>query len=335
MACPHVPLRFPGSGAPPPAIDSTHPTPEGITTYLQLFGDEQDGTGGWYARTVGDVRVVALAAATIWRPRRSTVVPMRYGERTEDLADPSRWGWGQHILGSGIAVGSPQYEWLLDEIAGAPFRSATVRLVVLHNPIRHLANRLLPQRSDGSQDDEALPFTDPVPEVQRDHHGRVVEVRYRYPRQDRLLHDLEPLLGSAGVELILNGHCHLWSRFRSPHGPHLLETSNIAHQRAPRERWSRPVWGEPAPRTDAEYCDDQGLPAIPPSESTLTTATGQRVPYLVHGGLAVFSVLDTAADAVLSYAVDPTEPAPRARCFDWFPLKPRSGDLANRPRPRP
>lgn len=126
------------------------------------------------------------------------------------------------------------------------------------------------------------PFTDPV---------RGPDGRFAYPAgDDQLLRDVEPLLAAAGVELVLTGHNHVWNRFVSDAGVHWLETSNVGNTNG------------------LVYDQDPGglEPAAPVLSSDEVTA---------------FSVLDSGAGVVRSYAYDTRTPDRPAALFDEFPLR--------------
>ena len=66
-----------------------------------------------------------------------------------------------------------------------------------------------------SGDNVIAPFTDPVEVQEKDSKGNVVGIRYEYPQsKNQLLHDVQPLLEKAGVQLVYTGHSHLWNRFK-------------------------------------------------------------------------------------------------------------------------
>lgn len=190
-------------------------------TYEEIFSLPDTSPGGetYYATTIGDVRLVSLFATRIWRAK--TIEPderrSAYVERSEDLDDPGRQGWGQHIF-EPIGRGSEQYEWLERELRSGEFTTARYRVVMLHHPIHSLGDNASPA------------FTDPVRVEQRDDSRQLTGVRYEYPAGgDHLLRDVEPLLAEAGVDLVLNGHSHLWNSFRASGGVVHLETSNVGN----------------------------------------------------------------------------------------------------------
>jgi hypothetical protein len=174
-------------------------------------------------------------------------------------------------------------------------------------------------------------FADPVPLIDHDPaSGAVTRVRYGYPAgADHLLHDVEPLLNRHRVQLVLNGHAHLWSRIRNAAGVHFLETSNVGNTFG-----AYPVGG-PARRTlpgpgdgwhegYAEQGDAGGLRPVTPSVAPQPGPDGAPLPYLASDTTTAFSLLDPHAGAVRPYRFDTADPgdveAARVVLFDEFTL---------------
>jgi hypothetical protein len=236
----------------------------GYTTLTDLFDDPAPDAWDtaaydalfaqprWWSRPVGDVFVVGLFAARAWLS----------AEDTYTVAD------GQFVF-EPVGAGSRQYRWLERELWSPAARRARYRVVMFHHAPHGLGSHVVP------------PFTDPV---------RAGD-RWTYPqRADQLLRDVEPLLAAAGVELVLTGHNHVWSRFVSAAGVHWLETSNVGN-----------TYGAGLDQ------DPGGLaPAAPPLASDEVTA---------------FSVLDSGAGVVRSYSHDTREPGRPAVLFDEFALR--------------
>jgi hypothetical protein len=278
------------------------------TTYQEIFGVPR-----WYATTIGPVRLIVLFATRVWRPSSwDGSVCGTFAEATADLADPARWGHGQHIFAS-LARGSEQYEWLAAELAGEPSRSARFRVVMLHHPVHGIGWTAAP------------PFTDPVPAVERDAEGAVTAVRYEYPLAgDQLLHDVEPLLSRHRVHLVLSGHAHVWNRFRNRAGVHFLETSNVGNTFGAflpgGEAREMPGPGDGFRETYAAVGDAGGLAPIVPTVDPAYGPDGAPLPYHARNDVTAFSLLDTTAGVVRSYRFDPADPAAGSRLFDEFPL---------------
>lgn len=291
------------------------------TSYEEMFTLPDDGPGGetYYATTIGDIRLVSLYSTRIWRGTAANADPAartaqsRYQESAASLGDPLAQGYGEHVFES-LEVGSEQHTWLQEELAGDAYRDARFRVVILHEGPQGLGDNVMPQ------------FTDPVRVEERDADGALIGVRYEYPAEENmLLEDLSPLLEGAGTDLVLNGHSHLWNRFRSEQGVNYLETSNTGNSYGayhPLSGRTRPLPG--APWNDADYLaqgNPGGLEPIVPSERPfLDEATGQPEPFVQSNDLAVFAVLDTGASEVVSYAFDVRTPDAAPVVIDRFAL---------------
>ncbi|WP_205855999.1 metallophosphoesterase family protein, partial [Phytoactinopolyspora endophytica] len=272
------------------------------TSYEELFTLPDTSPGGerYYATTVGDVRLISLYSTRIWRSPNIAADPAGWGtsrftEAPGTLDDPLAQGWGSHIFEE-IGVGSEQYEWLQQELASEEFQAAERTVVMLHEGPNGLGDNLSP------------PFTDPVRIEETGENGEP-RVRYEYPKEDNYLtRDVAPLLEEAGVNLVLNGHSHLWNRFVASSGTNYLETSNVGNTYGafhPLSGRSRPV--PPAP-WDADNYSAQGNPGglepVVPSVAPLTNDDGTPLPFASSNDFTVFSILDTAAGEVVSYLYD-------------------------------
>ncbi|NER81407.1 MAG: metallophosphoesterase [Leptolyngbya sp. SIO1D8] len=296
-------------------------------TYEQIFSlpksqvpnpERPEDTSRYYATTFGDVRLVSLYVANIWRvPAIGEKVRGRYRERQSDLSNPVAWGHGQHIF-EPINQGSLQYQWLQQELASEAFQQAKYKVVMLHHPPHSLGDNVLP------------PFTDPVPVYDRNADGTLRAIRYEYPiHNDYIIRDLVPLLESAGVDLVLYGHSHIWNRFVGPTGIHFLETSNVGNTYGAfwkKERRQRPP-AEPTKDLDkyqqAYYVakgDPNGLEPIVPTTAPLIDEEGDPMPYIASDEITTFSMLDTETGIVTSYYFDTREPNSEVVKFDEFTL---------------
>uniref|UniRef100_UPI0030842CEC metallophosphoesterase family protein n=1 Tax=Petrachloros mirabilis TaxID=2918835 RepID=UPI0030842CEC len=298
-------------------------------TYEEIFSlpistvpnpEQSEATSRYYAVSLGDIRLVTLYVTQIWRsPHLAPTVRGRYQEREADLNTPQNWGYGQHIF-EPIERGSPQYQWLMQELASDAFQNARYKVVMLHHPPHTLGDNIVP------------PFTTPVPVYDRNPDGSLTAVRYEYPLEaDYIAHDLVPLLEQAGVHLVFFGHSHLWNRFVSPAGTHYLETSNVGNSYgAFWKESSRPV--PPAQGTDtlggfhpSHYIpqgDPNGLePIVPTVAPPLVDAAGRPLPYLASNDITAFSILDTGSGTVSSYYFDTRQPESAGVKFDEFQLR--------------
>lgn len=264
----------------------------------------------YYAVSFGDVRLVSLFAANIWRiPDRDPNRQGRYQERKEDFRSPEKWGYGQHIF-EPITKGSTQYNWLQAELNSPEFQQAKYKIVMFHHPAHTLGDNIVPA------------YTNPVQIIDRNPNGQIQDIRYEYPiDQDYLIRDVAPLLESAGVQLVFYGHSHLWNRFVSPKGMHFLESSNVGNSYGAYVGEKR----RPVPQGFQEKYvatgDPNGLEAVMPSVAPLTE-NGKPQPYIASNDITAFSIFDTATGTISSYRFDPTQPDSSVIKFDEFRLRP-------------
>lgn len=272
----------------------------------------------YYATTFGDIRLISLDVAQIWRHYLlDPGTRGRYQERAADLGIPRNWGHGQHIF-EPIEQGSPQYRWLQQELSGDAFRNARYKVVMMHHPPHSLGNNIVP------------PFTTPRPHYDRNDQGELTAIRYRYPRAaDHIIRDLVPLLEQAGVDLVHYGHCHLWNRFRSLRGTHYLETSNVGNSYG--AFWNEDVRPVPPESIDgstvaygsSDYIaqgDPNGLEPVVPTIAPLLDDRGQSLPYIANNDITAFSVFETDTGTVDSYYFDTRQPDSAVVKFDEFRL---------------
>ena len=305
-------------------------------TYEQIFSlptsivpnpDRAEETSRYYAITFGDIRLVSLFVTNIWRRSQTEPdVQGRYRERTVDLNNPVAWGHGQHIF-EPIHPNSLQYQWLQQELNSEAFQQAKYQIVMWHHPPHSLGDNVVP------------PFTDPVPIYDRNDDGSLRSIRYEYPlRDDYIIRDLVPLLESAGVDLVLYGHSHLWNRFEGPTGIHFLETSNVGNSYGAYWRQdSRKVPpAEPTKDLDkyqqayyAAQGDPNGLEPVVPTEALnldgdnnpFLDENGNPLPFLASNDITAFSILDTGTGTVSSYYFDTRDPDSAVVEFDRFSLE--------------
>ncbi|WP_435736655.1 hypothetical protein V5D56_18075 [Cellulosimicrobium sp. PMB13] len=296
------------------------------TTYEEIFTLPEDSPGGetYYATTFGDVRLVSLYSTRIWRGTAAQADPAartsssRYQEAAANLDDPLAQGYGEHVF-EAIDASSEQYAWLSEELQSEEFTNARYRVVILHEGPQGLGDNIMPV------------FADPVRIEEKDEAGAVVGVRYEYPTSaNSLLYDLQPLLEDAGVDLVQNGHSHLWNRFESDNGiTHFLETSNTGntygafHALSGR---SRPLPG--APWDAANYLaqgNPGGLAPVVPTVNPHRASDGTPLPFVQSNTNAVFTALDTATGEVTSYDLD-LAAGGKPRILDRFTIGRPAGD---------
>ncbi|WES62824.1 metallophosphoesterase [Microbacter sp. GSS18] len=288
-------------------------------TYEEMFTLPNDSPGGatYYAVTFGDIRLITLFATRMWRGTDADADPDertkagRWQEAPATLGDPMEQGHGEHIFAS-LAPGSDQHDWLRAELASPEFAQARVRVVMLHEGPHGLGANISPA------------FTDPVRIEEHDDAGGLVGIRYEYPVENDLLRPLGAMLEDAGVDLVLSGHSHLWNRFVAPSGTVYLETSNVGNTHGahwPGSGRERVV--PPEPWNAADYAavgDPGGLEPVVPSVAPFPGEDGVPQPYVQSNDHAVFSVLDTGAREVVTWAFDVRAPDVAPWVIDRFGL---------------
>lgn len=305
------------------------------TTYEEIFTLPKSTSGGetYYATTFGDVRLISLYSTRIWRGTTATADPAartassRYQESSASITDPLGQGYGEHVFES-LEEGSPQYEWLEQELASDEFADARFRIVMLHEGPQGLGDNVMPH------------FANPVRIEEKDASGVVVGVRYEYPaNENMLLTDLTPLLEASGVDLVHNGHSHLWNRFVSQNGVNYLETSNTGNSYGayhPLSGQSRPI--PPAPWDAANYLaqgNPGGLTPVVPNVEPFFAEDGAPFPFVQSNDLAVFAMLDTGRNEVVSYAYDVRTPDREPWVIDRFSLGRMATEPTASPEPSP
>jgi hypothetical protein len=281
-------------------------------TYEEIFTLPESNSGGkkYYATTFGDIRLISLYVTNIWRnPSLEPDVQGRYQESQNSLNYPQDWGYGQHIF-EAIAKGSPQYEWLKQELASEAYRAAKYKIVMFHHPPHTLGGNIVP------------PYTDPQPRETYTEDGKLTSRQYDYPiKDDYIIRDLIPLLESAGVQLVYYGHSHLWNRFQSDSGMHFLESSNVGNSYGAHVGDNKREIPNYSPQNFAAIGDPNGLEPIVPNIDPLMDDAGQPLPYLASNEITAFSIFDTATGTVSSYRYDLRQPDIPAILFDQFKLQ--------------
>lgn len=279
------------------------------TTFNEIFNLPNPEGKNYYAVTFGDVRLVVLYITNIWRyPNLGPKTKGRYRERADHLTQPEKWGYGQHIF-EPITPGSPQYQWLEQELASSDFTEAKYKIVMFHHPPHSLGGNVVP------------PYTNPVQRLESDGIGRIT-VRYEYPQdQDYIIRDVLPLLESAGVQLVFYGHSHLWNRFVSPSGMHFLETSNVGNSYGAHDENNPRQVPEDYQETYIATGDPNGLDPVIPTLAPLLDDQGQPLPYIASNDISAFSIFETNTGIVSSYRFDAREPSAPVVKFDEFKLK--------------
>ena len=276
-------------------------------SYEELFTmpKSQAGDELYYAETIGDVRLIVLNVTRMWRNNR-------IGEKSDYSEDVRSLGnvlmtSGGAVIYEPIKKGSKQYKWLESELDSKEYQDAKYKVVMFHHQAHGLGLNAIP------------PFTDPVKKEIRDTNGKLQQILYEYPMEkDYLLHDLEPLLEKAGVDLVFNGHSHVWNRFRTAQGMNYLESSNVGNSYDAfidgKER------NEMVP-SDLQYFDanDYVLSGDPGGLKPISPLfMDKSVKYIASNEVTVFSILNTQTGIVSSYAYDITKPEDGVKKIDYF-----------------
>ncbi|MBP0018693.1 MAG: metallophosphoesterase [Cyanobacteria bacterium SBLK] len=282
-------------------------------TYEEIFTLPQSDSGGekYYAVTFGDIHLIVLYVTNIWRsPTLEDWAVSRYRERSQDLNNPERWGYGQLIF-EPITPDSQQYQWLVKELKKNEFLNAKYKIVMFHHPPHTLGDNIVP------------PYTNPRQMIVSSPDGTIRSVRYEYPLDDDYIQRyLEPLFNEAGVQLVYYGHSHLWNRFQNKQGVNFLESSNVGNTYgAFLGEKKRPIPQGFQENYVAEG-DPNGLEPILPAIAPLKDENNRSLPYISSNDISVFSILDTERGTISSYRFDTTQPNSDVIKFDEFSLLP-------------
>jgi hypothetical protein len=251
--------------------------------------------------------------------------------------------------------GSEQYEWLQEVLASEEFQNARYQIVMAHQTAFGLGDNAVPAMADPTVtifyedggEETSMELSWPVDQATWEEEitpilDSISSIRYAYPAEDDVWrNDIEPLLLENGVDLVLNGHSHLWNR-ATVEDMHYLETSNVgntfgAHysdddgavnQRA---SWVATFWEElesDDPRWDpADYPrtgDVHGREPIFPTEFNPMEElepleeNNRPLPFVSSNNLTAFTIFDTASGTVSSYVFDTRDPESEVRLFDQF-----------------
>lgn len=294
-------------------------------SYEEIFSMPESQAGGerYYATTVGDTRVITLYSTRIWRGTQAEPDPSkrdvasRYQEKAGTLDSPLEMGHGDFIF-EDLTVDSAQYKWLEAELSSPETTGADNVIVMLHESPHSLGNNAMPH------------FADPVPIEEKNGAGEVIGIRYEYPASgNQLLTSLMPLVDKPGtpVDLVFNGHSHLWNRFKSENGVNFIETSNVGNSYGARHELSadgpRPT--PPAPWDPANYMpfgSPGGLEPIVPTEKPFMSPKdpSQAEPYLASNQYSLFTSFDSETGLVSTYIFDGKDASSEPELFDQFSL---------------
>lgn len=287
------------------------------TTYQELFTLPENSPGGelYYSLDFGDVYLISLYSTRIWRtPSLGNNARGKYREPLAALNTPDNWGYGDFIF-EDLAEGSQQYEWLVSELESEAFQNARYQIILMHQGPHGLGDNVNPV------------FAHPQQIIDYDDEGRITAVRYEYPiEEDILFRDLVPLFNEHGVDLVLNGHSHVWWRMENEAGVDFMETSNVGNNygcyvEGYRERGNVPN----DPRYNAaNYVasgDPHGLqPIFPTVFSPMQNDDGTDMPCIASNELTAFTLFNTETGTIDSYVFDTRDPESEPMLFDSFTI---------------
>jgi hypothetical protein len=292
------------------------------TSWEEVFTLPESDTGDerYYAVTIGDMRVIVLEVARIWRSN-SVGSKSKYSEVPG--ADESEYGFGQHIF-EPIGEGSDQLSFLEQELQSDEFQNAKYKMVMYHWQFHSLGGNQIPA------------YTDPVASTVVDPVISQEMTIYDYPlAEDYLANYVEPLLEEYDVDMVFNAHSHLWNRFKTDSGMNILETSNNGNTynafldtKSRTDAWPSVFNGGTRATLSSSWDQDNyvlqgdpyGLSPIAPNIAPLPNSTEDE-PYLMSNTVTAFSVFDTETGMVDSYYFDTSDPDSQVVHFDSFPLQ--------------
>lgn len=287
-------------------------------TWEEIFDFPVSENGGekYYAFTYGDIRVIALEVARVWR-LPNIGLDGKYSEIPG--VDESKYGYGQFIF-EPIKKGSAQYEFLEKELKSEEYQAAKYHIVMYHFDSHSLGGNTIPAYTDPVAKQVTSPIT-----------GQNMII-YDYPiEEDYLIKDVEPLLEENGVDLLFTAHSHLWNRFVTEGGINILQTSNVGNTYdAFLDGAERTLMPSAFMKNDPYYAikdewnadnyimsgDPGGLEPIYPNVSPLP---GDK-PYLASNTITAFSIIDTAKGTIDSYYFDTEKPDSEVVLFDSFEI---------------
>ncbi len=332
-------------------------------TYYEMWDLPENGVQGedpenFFSLTYGNLHLISMNVSRVWRNWNNGFTNGgrgKFAEPSTTINDLDTWGFGDIFFGD-YSPGSAQRIWLGDQLSSAELASADFSVVLTHQTMFGNGDNAVPVMADPEarvtfvDGREPIFTTFPASEadwqeiVDAAEQGLIESVNYRYRRADDLWLGVEDELLAAGVDLVLAGHSHIWSRtFVEENGVRLnyLETSNVGNTFGPtvnfnnRVPWARQFYPDPElgttrdpdfwdPNDYVRTGDPQGRPDIPPSRvpdvDLMRDVEGgpEGLPFISSNRITVFSVLDTEDGTVRSYGHDtafPRAPAVEVDCF--------------------
>ncbi|MEM1188590.1 MAG: metallophosphoesterase [Pseudomonadota bacterium] len=335
-------------------------------TYYEMWNLPENDIAGedpenYYALRYGNVSLISMNVSRVWRSWNNGFGendnPGKFKEPALSVNDLDRWGFGDMFFGD-YSEGSLQRDWLREQLQEQPFTSAPFHVVLTHQSMHGYGDNSVPVMANPeatiSFTDGSSPIVTTFPAEQNVWDsivaaataGTIEEVRYKYERSQDLWIAVEEELLAAGVDLVISGHSHVWSRtfVESADGERMnyIESSNVGNsfgpfaETRPRVTWARNFYPDPesGDTVDPEFWtpedyprvgDPQGRPDVVPTgvangEDFMRMVDGatEDLPFLSSNNFTVFTILDSGDGTVRSYAHDvafPQSPAYEVDCF--------------------
>lgn len=288
-------------------------------TWEEIFTMPAKGTKteNYYMTTIGDVGLITLDVNRPWR-LSDLGIRGRYSEligSTNDIL-----GHGEFIFES-VKCGSPQYDFYEKSLASKEYKDSKIKMVMFHSPYSTLGRNGVHS------------FTDPVKRVVKDSVTGQDMIIFGYPRKaDAIANDLVPLMEKNGVNLLFEGHTHIWNRFVTKNKLNVLETSNVGNSYGgyydnKEQRPDIPSALVPGNERKAmsDYWDINDFALTKdfygnePVYPNLVDLPGKTA-YLSSNEITAFSILDSKRACVDSFYFDTTKPSSKVVKFDSFEL---------------
>lgn len=277
-------------------------------------GDER-----YYTVTIGDVSVIVLEMARIWR---GNFVSSKSKYSEEPGATYDNYGFGQHIF-EPVTEGSAQLSFLKEALQDSEFQNAKYKMVMYHFDSHSIGSNNIPAYTNPV----ASSITDPIT-------GLDMTI-YDYPiENDYIKNNVEPLLEQAGVDFVFTAHSHIYNRFKTSSGMNILQSSNVGNtygtyynngatrvDSAPstfrKEDWRYSIRSAWDSKNYIMEGDPLGLTPIQPQIGN----TPDGGPYIASNSITEFSIFDTSTGCVTSYVYDTKHPENGVKEFDQFDVK--------------
>ena len=337
-------------------------------TYYEMWNFPENAVEGedpenFYSIRYGNVALISMNVSRVWRNWNNGFENEgrgKFSEPTSTVNDLDTWGFGDMFFAD-YSPGSPQRQWLAEELVSDDFTSTPFRVVLTHQTMHGYGDNSVPVMAnpqatitftDGTAPLETtFPATDAswTQIVNASEAGTIESVHYQYSLEDDLWLGVEQELLDAGVDLVVAGHSHVWSRtfVESQTGDlrlNYLETSNVGNSFGPfngpnnRVTWATQFYPDAAtndtrdndfwdPTDYPRVGDPHGRPDVVPTEIAngidfMRDVNGAEPakPYLSSNDFTVFTIIDSGEGTVKSYAHDTAFPLAPAVMVDCFPL---------------